>query len=299
MGNRTWILQIMFFSVVPYSVLISLRNSDVLAITERSLINIEKEDLNGIAKTNDNKITSAKITDNNKTIVVKDIERKSITLIKNGIFWSDYAESCVPKGSSKNDSFMLIKKLRSQKINTLKEGTTYMCGTSKGGIVTLQDGTIMCAKYKRKQRSVYAEVLSYYLSRLLNMDNIPEVFLARIDPSSPRWKDVDPRKLSWDEDEIIALVTWQKNCKLKTLMPATIREAYFRQETITSKLINSSWTLQNNPGMLSELIQWGTILIFDDLIGHFDRLVRMQPYGDENRYDVHADSLHNSVKSSN
>jgi hypothetical protein len=25
----------------------------------------------------------------------------------------------------------------------------------------------------------------------------------------------------------------------------------------------------------------------------------MQPYGDENRYDVHADSLHNSVKSSN
>jgi hypothetical protein len=54
-------------------------------------------------------------------------------------------------------------------------------------------------------------------------------------------------------------------------MPATIREAYFRQETITSNLINSSWTLQNNPGMLSELIQWGTILIFDDLIGHFDR----------------------------
>jgi hypothetical protein len=100
MGNRTWILQIMFFSVVPYSVLISLRNSDVLAITERSLINIEKEDLNGIAKTNDNKITSEKNTDNNKTIVVKDIERKSITLIKNGIFWSDYAESCVPKGKT-------------------------------------------------------------------------------------------------------------------------------------------------------------------------------------------------------
>ncbi|XP_045196192.2 four-jointed box protein 1-like [Mercenaria mercenaria] len=277
--NRSRILQPIFFIIVLFSVLDFYRNVRTNRNENRSVVNYSV-----IQTSKRSKIGNVK----------GDIGLNDSSLTKNGIFWSDLAETFVPKGLTLNDSLKLVERLRSKVVTSLTPGTVTLCGNSKGGKVILEDGTIMCAKYKRKWRSVYAEALAYYLSRLLRLDNVPEVILASTDPYSERWKRVNISALSWQGNETVALVAWQRDCRHKTMMPQTIRNAFLKEEPVTNRTIHTSISLKRNSTLTAELIQWGTIIIFDNLIGHYDRLIQIH------RTDQFSGtrSLHNSIMSS-
>jgi hypothetical protein len=51
-----------------------------------------------------------------------------------------------------------------------------------------------------------AESFAFYLSRLLGMDNVPEVVISNI--SSPLWKGTDFINLGWREHDLVAMIRW-------------------------------------------------------------------------------------------
>ena len=52
--------------------------------------------------------------------------------------------------------------------------------------------------------------MSFYLSRMLGLDNVPLVMLSRVNSSAPFWREVegDIQKAEWDEGTLVALISW-------------------------------------------------------------------------------------------
>ncbi|XP_053402934.1 four-jointed box protein 1-like [Mercenaria mercenaria] len=130
--------------------------------------------------------------------------------IVNGIFWSDLAESYVPKGLSFDECVKYTVHLQRQAVEISTKSTMGVCGRQLNALIKLKDGTSMCAKYRGKYKA-YGEVLTFYLSRLLNMNNVPLVFLVKTNATSVFWKQVNISSLSWEEDQIVTLIEWISN----------------------------------------------------------------------------------------
>ena len=58
-----------------------------------------------------------------------------------------------------------------------------------------------------------AEALAFYLSRLLGMDNVPEVVLSRVNKFTKRWKEVDFQTMEWEENKEVAMMKWLNNTR--------------------------------------------------------------------------------------
>jgi hypothetical protein len=59
-----------------------------------------------------------------------------------------------------------------------------------------------------------AEALAFYLSRLLLLDNVPEVILSKLDGSSGQWKKSNFTKLkNWKEHDEVAIIRWLNNAR--------------------------------------------------------------------------------------
>jgi hypothetical protein len=55
-------------------------------------------------------------------------------------------------------------------------------------------------------------------------------------------------------------------------MPPVITNAYKTGNPVTNNIITQyTKPLLSKPHAVAELIQWGTIIVFDNLIGHYDR----------------------------
>lgn len=196
--------------------------------------------------------------------------RKDRNLIINNIFWSDISESYVPKGVSFEKSLIIMNDLRSKVAKTFRPGNNKMCGDRQNAIVGLENGSVVCARYRHEPYFVYAEILAFYLSRLLKTDNIPEVVLAKTDSSSELWRNVDTSLVSWESNQTVSMTRQLENVRSSPTAPTIIRDAYLRKETITDDTIKRSNL--SIPSDIVEVIQWGTVIVFDYLINHYDRL---------------------------
>lgn len=166
-----------------------------------------------------------------------------------------------------------------------------MCGDSQNAIVGLKDGTVVCARYRKNSFVVYAEVLAFYLSRLLKMDCLPEVVLVWSTSTSRLWREVDTSVVSWDNNETVSLMRQIKSATFAPHAPRIIREAYLKGQLITSDtILNSNLT---NPRDIADVIQWGTMIVFDSLVGHYDRFRKWEEI---NQYSS-TGKVHNCLKS--
>ncbi len=52
------------------------------------------------------------------------------------------------------------------------------------------------------------EVLSFYLSRLLGLDAVPAVALARVGGAAAQWRGVNVSRAGWEEGRWVALIQW-------------------------------------------------------------------------------------------
>ena len=76
----------------------------------------------------------------------------------------------------------------------------------------------LCPRVVRYKRFVIyylfyfvGEVLSFYLGRMLGLDNIPVVVLSEADTSKPQWQGQDFRKAGWDQGNTVAFIQWIMN----------------------------------------------------------------------------------------
>lgn len=56
--------------------------------------------------------------------------------------------------------------------------------------------------------SVAGEVVSFYLARVLGLDNVPIVVLSEANTSKPMWHGHNITAAGWNESTIVALIQW-------------------------------------------------------------------------------------------
>ncbi|XP_053384416.1 four-jointed box protein 1-like [Mercenaria mercenaria] len=247
-----------------------------LKYAEVDTINVKKNKPDNFPVVKD----GSKHLDSHTVTYVKDKEPEK-ELIENGMFWSEYVESLIPKGLSYTNVTRLLQRLRSQVVQTLDRPSWDKCGRPLNGYAVLSGGIRMCARYRQSHSSfVYGEALSFYLSRLLRMDNVPAVILSRTNATSSMWRDVNISSLSWKEDKVAALIQWIDNINSgsssRAYIPPIILEAYRKGTPVTSHVIHTSSLLSRSPAQIAEVVQWGTMIVFDFLTGNYDRVASMQ-----------------------
>lgn len=259
------------------------------------------ENVNIIKSKTEGKHFDASNGNNTKNIVDNKTLPKSIiqNLVQEKILWSSEVENLVPKGSSSESLKKELEKIKKTHVYELESPLWNKCGRPKNGFVILEDGSYMCARYRDPHNKlILGEVLSFYLSHLLGLDNVPIVSLSQVNHSSLQWKGVNFNKLQWKEGSLVALIRWIpgiSTMRSHVKMPEAIYNAYLQNEPLTQEKLQ---TLKLNDTTLSDLVQWGSMIIFDYLTGNYDRVASMQDAAmKEDRPSIIQEHIRNLRKS--
>ncbi|XP_069134025.1 uncharacterized protein [Argopecten irradians] len=220
-------------------------------------------------------------------------------ITEDGIYWSPIVENLVPKGHTFQETLDYISTVRDQRVESLEPPAWDRCGRPQNGFVTLEDGTHMCARYREPHnKMVLGEVLSFYLSRLLGLDNVPAVVLSITNQTSARWLTTNYSQVNWKNGKVVALIQWIPNMdssRSLVKIPQLILKKYEQKSVINqASLKNSNLTTSQ----LSQLFQWGGMVIFDYLTGNYDRVASMQDAAyKEKKPSIISENIRNLRKS--
>lgn len=203
----------------------------------------------------------AKDTQVDKNNVDQDVV--SATKFVSGIFWTKETENMCPSGFSFGDHTEWKEKVNSLKIVKMADG----CGRMQNRMLTFRDATKACARYRLNTDQMQGEIYSYYLSKLLNIDNVPPSSLHLLDSKSDQWLSVRPEiaNAQWPDDKVIIVTKWIDSLKPSFIPPE------FRGEDKT--LFPSSELNQKSKEIVCDLLQWSDLIIFDYLTANLDRIV--------------------------
>ncbi|KAK3585410.1 hypothetical protein CHS0354_020123 [Potamilus streckersoni] len=219
--------------------------------------------------------------------------------LTNGIYWSKEAEFLLPKGLSYENTSQLIKSLHQKRVQYLRPPSWNFCGRPKNGFVVLEDGTYMCARYRDPHNKlVFGEILSFYLSLLLGMDNVPPVVLSVVNSTSKYWRATNVHSLGWDDGKMVALIQWISDMDSASSLekiPPVLLDAFVEKIPINGSTMLSHHV--SGPVDVPDLIQWGTMIVFDYLTANYDRMASMQDAADsQNKPDILQDNIRNLRK---
>ncbi|OWF43236.1 four-jointed box protein 1-like [Mizuhopecten yessoensis] len=220
-------------------------------------------------------------------------------IIEDGVYWAPTVENLVPKGHTFHETLDYISSVRDERVQYLDPPAWDKCGRPKNGFVTLEDGRHMCARYREPHnKMVLGEVLSFYLSRLLGLDNVPAVVLSVTNHTSPRWLATNYSRVDWKDGKVVALIQWIPNMESSRSLvkiPQFILNKYEQKSVINrASLKNSNLTTSQ----LSQLFQWGGMIMFDYLTGNYDRVASMQDAAyKEKKPSIISENIRNLRKS--
>ncbi|XP_071099818.1 four-jointed box protein 1-like [Haliotis cracherodii] len=220
-------------------------------------------------------------------------------VVVDAIYWSPQVEQLIPKGMSNYSLIGWVRRMRVTHVKSLQQPSWDRCGRPKNGFVVMEDGTTMCARYRHPHDTlVLGEVLSFYLSMLLGMDNVPAVLLSQVNDSSIHWRSQDTEALGWGNNQYVALIQWIDNMNSRRAhvqMPQTILEAYRAGDIVNSDTIAEK---KLSAEALSDIVQWGAMVIFDYLTGNYDRVASMQDAAEKEKSPkIIQDDIRNLRKS--
>lgn len=215
--------------------------------------------------------------------------------VSEGIFWSPYVEKMVPKGFSDEEVFNYTASIQSLEVHSVEPASWNKCGRPKNAYIVLRDKRVVCARYRDSDvRFILGEALSFYLSRLLGLDNVPAVVLSTT--SAGQWSAQNLKTLDWSKDKLVALIQWIPNMdsfSSYVKIPERILKAYESGKPILGVHLKNA-TLQE----ITELQQWGTLFLFDYLTGNYDRVASMQDAAyEEKKPSIITEKIRNLFKS--
>ena len=184
--------------------------------------------------------------------------------IVRGVYWSVHLEHLTVAGFSEAQAAQWREKLRRGKVSELSAG----CGRMQNRLVTLDDGSQLCARYRVNNDQIQGEVYSYYLAQLLGIHNVPPAILERADPAHARWRDVDKAldAAKWSAHKLLVLTPFVHDLR-KVYIPVELREEERSLAPTTPSLVNAS------VDELSDLLQWSDLILLDYLTANVDRVV--------------------------
>ncbi|XP_070581590.1 four-jointed box protein 1-like [Ptychodera flava] len=222
---------------------------------------------------------------------LKTFSQYGFRVVEDGIFWSEELEVLVPAGESDNDWRRTLTSIRNATVLEMYDDAP--CGdrtSKKNALIRLSDGNLMCVRYK-SSCWLYGEVLSFHLSRFLGFHNVPLVTLSHLNQEHPNWRNPSVqwtmKESGWDEDGTVSLMQWLDDATEDVPVPPFVKGDI-------KQLNSSDPTLQQlTRDELTILIQYTDMVIFDYLIGHYDRLMFHEFHSDLNQ------PTHNALRQGN
>lgn len=232
-------------------------------------------------------------------------------VIERDIYWGATVESALPVGFNHRQTENWNEYLRSGVVTKMEPG----CGRMQNRMVTFQDGTRACARYRQNTDQIQGELFSFYLGRLLNINNLAPSGASIIDMKSSTWQQAtgDIQTAQWKSMKPVVLTKW-----LPDLEPAGIPQPFQPLERHLNKLDVHNITKSSEAiappvdnmssdgdserefrplkkatlKRLIELAQWSDLIVFDYLIANLDRVVN-NLYNYQWNADIMAAPAHN------
>ena len=186
-------------------------------------------------------------------------------LRKEGIsYWNTDSENAFKKNYAKVSDSLLLD-LNGLFLKQINPG----CGRMENRVGILSDGSRICIRYRINFEQIQGEVYSHFLSKLLGIRNVLEPKLLLINQTGDFWRRINIKENSWDNMKVVTATKFIKNT-LPVRLPDAVLKGNFRIGLSTSFCGLDNKT---NMGIKMFLFQWSDLVIFDYLIGNFDRVV--------------------------
>ncbi|XP_059831415.1 four-jointed box protein 1 [Hypanus sabinus] len=186
-------------------------------------------------------------------------------LVEQGVFWSERADRLPSAGFSERHVQRWQQRARSARLVSLEKG----CGRLSNRLATFADGSRACVRYGINPDQVLGETLSFYLSRLLGVRNVPALALSRVNTNAEQWLRVrrEVQAAPWADRPVVSLSEWIGNLSDVVSPPplragAGARGLHPRVDELANVTEHQA----------RELAQWSDLVLFDYLTANFDRL---------------------------
>ncbi|MPC74500.1 Extracellular serine/threonine protein kinase four-jointed [Portunus trituberculatus] len=189
----------------------------------------------------------------------------SAALLVDEVYWGAAVEAALPQGFPDHEVAEWRKFTRRQAVVRLQEG----CGRMQNRLVTFENGTRSCCRYRQNHDQIQGEIFSFYLSRLLGLTNVPPSALGVVRAGAWQWSGVGSQLAlaQWAEERPVVLTRYVEGLA-PAFIPASLRPSRRRLHPLTVE----EWD-PRDVGALAELAQWSDLIIFDYLTANLDRVV--------------------------
>lgn len=195
----------------------------------------------------------------NESMCLKSSEGREV-LDETSNYWCNELEETLTK-SFAQDSDSLQLNLSGKKLTE----TQYGCGRMQNRLGILSDGSKICIRYRQNLEQIQGELFSFHFGKLLGLRNILEPKLLLINKSDEFWSHIDIKKNSWEELKVVVATRF-----IDETFPVYISEILMKDDFRINK--NTSFCGSDYRNLL-HLLQWSDMVLFDYLIGNFDRVV--------------------------
>lgn len=188
---------------------------------------------------------------------------RQITNVEEGIYWSKELENRCPKMYTDVEHSNWRRKLGKSHVIKIEPG----CGSMQNRLVTFNDSTKACARYRLNADLMQGDIYSYYLGKLLGINYTPPTTMAAVDRSA-LWETVqeDVKESKWTETRPIILSKWLDSLS-PAYMPDDVKKPGARIQSENYQLSSS------RSGQLCDLVQWSDLMVFDYISANLDRVV--------------------------
>ena len=183
--------------------------------------------------------------------------------ITEGATWTAELVKQCPKSFSTDDLYTWKQKVQNNEIIKIEEG----CGSMQNRLVTFNDSTKACVRYRYNVDLMQGEIYSFYLSKIINIGHTAPTTLHKIE-NNKQWSKVwtDISKAKWSESKPVIFTKWIENLE-PVFMPPELKNSDMgineNTNLFTGKTVSE----------LCDLVQWSNLVIFDYMSANPDRVV--------------------------
>ena len=196
--------------------------------------------------------------------VIRNRESAERPAVVDGVLWSEATEKKCPGGFTEEDQKSWKSKIDKTKVVKLETG----CGRMQNRMATFKDAVRACVRYRVNTDQLQGEIFSYYLSKLLGIDNVPPSSLHLVNTMDDRWRTVtgEIANSKWADDKVVIFTQFVEGLK-PSYIPVEFRDEDRKLHPLQD-LIHSK-----GPEDICDLVQWSDLIVFDYLTANLDRVV--------------------------
>lgn len=159
---------------------------------------------------------------NNASNHFKDIEDKILsdnvsksdgndhdTILFNNIYWGDKVEKSLPSGFDSDANEEWDNYVKSSSAIKMEAG----CGRMQNRLITFLDGRQACVRYRQNTDQIQGELFSFYLARILGLENLAPSLVSLINLNDTLWQNVVPDigSAQWNSNRPVVLTKYISN----------------------------------------------------------------------------------------